>query len=74
MVNVQKHRALLQDTETRVNKRLNKLLCLSNNARKKDKNGDKRILANCGNCGRNEVIKTDLKRENLTRGLLYGFD
>ena len=74
MVNVQKHRALLNDYDTRVSKKLNKMLCLSNNARKEDIKGDKRLLANCGNCGRNEVIRTNNKRNELIRGLIYGFD
>ena len=74
MVNAQKHRALLNDYDTRVNKRLNKLLCLSNNARKEDINGDKILLANTGNCGRNEVIRTNKKRDELKRGIIYGFD
>ena len=74
MVNAQKHRALLNDYDTKVSKRLNKMLCLSNNARKQDINGDKFILANTGNCRRNEIIKTNKKRNELKRGLIYGFD
>ena len=74
MVNAKKHKALLNDTETRVNKRLNKMLCLSNNAKKREKNDDKFLLANGGNCGLNEMVKTDKKRKELKRGILNGFD
>lgn len=74
MVNAQKHKALLNDTETRVHKRLNKLLCLSNNAKKKDINDDKYLLANGGNCGVNEIHRTNIKRNNLERRVLNGFN
>lgn len=74
MVNANKHRALLQDTETRVHKRLNKILCNSNNAKKNDIQGDKVLLSNCGRVGREEIIRTNNKRATIKRGLIYGFD
>ena len=74
MVNAQKHKALLNDTETRVNKRIKKLLCLSNNAKKKDENDDKFLLANGGNCGISEIVKTTQKRNQIKRSILNGFD
>lgn len=74
MVNAQKHKVLKNDTETRVKKRINKLLCLSNNAKKKDINDDKYLLANGGNCGRNEIHRTNIKRNQIKRGILNGFN
>lgn len=63
MVNAHKHKLLKNDTQTRLNKRLNKIFCLSNTARKKDKNEDKFILANCGKCGVSEIVRTNEKRK-----------
>ena len=74
MVNAQKHRELLNDTDTRVNKRLQKIFCLSNSARKRDINDDKFILANCGNCGVTEIVRTNEKRKQALGVLKNGFD
>lgn len=74
MVSAEKHRALLNDTETRVSKRLNKMLCLSNNSRKRDKNEDDFIIANVGKSGIQEIKRTQNKRNQIIGGIINGFD
>ena len=74
MVNAQKHRALLNDTNTRVSKRLNKMLCLSNNSKKRDRKEDEFILANVGKAGVHEIRRTQNKRNQIVGGILNGFD
>lgn len=72
LVNAQKHRALLDDTPTRLSKRLDKIFCLSNSARKQDKNDDKFLLANGGKCGVNEILRTNKKRKKAIGVLRNG--
>ena len=74
MVNADKHRKLLNDTDTRVKKRLNKILCLSNNSQKRDKQEDEYILANVGKYGVQEIRRTQNKRNELVGGIINGFD
>lgn len=74
MVSAEKHRALLNDTETRVSKRLNKMLCLSNNSRKRDENEDDFIIANVGKSGIQEIKRTQNKRNQIIGGIINGFD
>lgn len=69
MVNAQKHKEWLQDTPTRINKRLNKIFCLSNNAKKKDIKADKVLLAKCGSVGKDEVIRCNNKRNDIKRDI-----
>ena len=69
MVSVEKHKALLNDKETRVNKRLNKMLLLSNNAKKKDKKENEFLEANIGKHGVIEIRKTNTKRGILIDNL-----
>ena len=74
MVNATKHRELLNDTPTRVNKRINKIFCLSNNAKKKDLKEDEFIMANIGEAGVTEIIRTNDKRKKAKRSVLYGLN
>ena len=74
MVNATKHRELLNDTPTRVNKRINKIFCLSNNAKKKDLKEDEFIMANIGKAGVTEIIRTNDKRKKAKRSVLYGLN
>ena len=74
MVNADKHRKLLNDTDTRVKKRLNKILCLSNNSQKRDKQEDEYILANIGKYGVQEIRRTHNKRNEVLGGIINGFD
>ena len=67
MVNASKHRELINDTPTRLNKRINKIFCLSNNARKKDIKEDNFIIANIGKAGVTEIINTNNKRNEAKR-------
>lgn len=74
MVNANKHKKLLNNTDTRIKKRLNKMLCLSNNSKKRDKQEDKYILANVGKYGVQEIRRTKNKRNELVGGIINGFD
>lgn len=74
MVNADKHKRLLSDTDTRVTKRLNKIFCLSNNAKKRDKKEDELIYSDVGKYGYNEIIRTQNKRKELLGGIINGFD
>lgn len=65
MVNAKKHQALLNDKPTRVNKRINKVLCLSNNAKQKDENENRKLMANGGNVGKQEINNCLNKRKAI---------
>ena len=62
MVNANKHRALLNDYETRVKKQIIRQQLISNNSRKIEERGNQYLFTSGGRAGRNSIVETEEKR------------
>lgn len=70
MVNVEKHRKLLNDYPTRIRKKIVRQQLLSNNSQKMEEKGNHFLYTNGGTAGINSINETEIKRDKANKEFL----
>lgn len=70
MVNVQKHKRLLNDYPTRIRKKIVRQQLLSKNSQKKEEWGNHKLYTHGGTAGINSINETEIKRDKANKKFL----
>lgn len=73
MVNAQKHKALLNDIDTRLTKKLMKHHLLSKNSQKNERLENQLLYSRGGETGKRSIVEANLKRDKAKRGFINIF-